>query len=321
MRVSAEIDQVVQTTQRSIQLGDYLILCKPRVVLLMILTSMVGMSLAPTHHFSWFIFLWGNIGIALLAGSAATVNHLMDRHIDRIMLRTKNRPIVQGKISTKNALIFSIILCALGLWVLVAFVNKLTAVLTLITLVGYAGIYTLFLKHKTPQNIVIGGLAGAAPPLLGWVAMTGHIDSGAIVLLLIIFVWTPPHFWALAIYRVDEYAKANVPMLPVTHGIAFTKVNIVLYTIALFAVTFLPFAIGMSGWIYFISTILLNARFLQWTMRLKKSDDPRVAFSVFRFSIVYLTVLFMALLLDHLILTAIPESSLNYTISTYNQSR
>lgn len=297
MRVSAEIEVVV--AQQSVRIRDYLVLCKPRVVLLMILTSIVGMCLAPKTHFSWGIFFWGNLGIALLAGSAAAINHLVDQHIDRVMHRTKNRPIVQGKISTKNALIFSAVLCAIGLWALITYVNGLTAVLTLITLVGYAGIYTLYLKHATPQNIVIGGLAGAAPPLLGWVAMTGHIDPGAIVLVLIIFLWTPPHFWALAIYRVDEYAKANVPMLPVTHGIAYTKLNIVLYTIALFAVTLLPFAIGMSGWIYLSAVILLNARFLQWSIRLMRCDDPRVGFSVFRFSIIYLMLLFVALLVDH----------------------
>lgn len=175
--------------------------------------------------------------------------------------------------------------------------------LTFLTLIGYAGIYTLFLKHKTPQNIVIGGIAGAAPPLLGWVAMTGHIDPGALLLMLIIFIWTPPHFWALAIYRVDEYAKANVPMLPVTHGIYFTKMNIVLYTILLFAITLLPFAINMSGWLYLISVILLNMRFLQWTIRLLYTNKPKIALSVFRFSIIYLMSLFVILLADHFIKT------------------
>ena len=209
-------------------------------------------------------------------------------------------------IFAKNAIIFAIILCIAGMFILFKFVNTLTAVLTFLTLVGYAGIYSLYLKHATPQNIVIGGLAGAAPPLLGWVAMTGHIDPGALVLfliifLLIIFVWTPPHFWALAIYRVDEYAKADVPMLPVTHGIAFTKLNIVLYTIILIAITLFPFAIGMSGWIYLIAAILLGARFLQWTIRLMRSDDPRIAMLVFRFSITYLMLLFVALIVDHFI--------------------
>ena len=280
------------------KLSAYLTLCKPRVVLLMILTSMVGMALAPVN-FSWVIFICGNIGIALMAGSAAAINHLVDRHIDRIMHRTQNRPIAQGIINTTGAIVFAVILCVAALFILIKYVNNLTALLTFITLIGYAGVYTLLLKHKTAQNIVIGGLAGAAPPLLGWVAMTGHVDPGAILLMLIIFVWTPPHFWALAIYRVDEYAKASVPMLPVTHGIRYTKINIVLYTILLCAITLLPFAIGMTGWIYFIAAIVLNMRFLQWVIRLMRTDEPRVALSVFRFSIIYLMLLFVALLVDH----------------------
>lgn len=280
---------------------DYITLCKPRVVMLMILTSMVGMCLATPDHFSWMIFFLGNIGIALVAGSAATVNHLVDCHIDRLMYRTQNRPIAQGTIKTKNAIIFATVLFIVGIFILIAYVNLLTAILTFLTLVGYAGIYSLYLKHATPQNIVIGGLAGAAPPLLGWVAMTGHIAPGAIILLLIIFVWTPSHFWALAIYRVDEYAKADVPMLPVTHGIRFTKINILLYTILLFAISLLPFAIGMSSWIYFIVAILLGTRFLQWTIRLLRTNNPQIAMQVFRFSITYLMILFVALIVDHFI--------------------
>lgn len=279
-------------------ISPYITLCKPRVVLLMILTSMIGMFLAPVS-FSWMIFIAGNIGITLMASSAATINHLMDRHIDRLMRRTEKRPLVQGTVSAKNAVIFAIILCVCGLFLLIYYVNALTASLTFLTLIGYAGIYTLFLKHKTPQNIVIGGLAGAAPPLLGWVAMTGHIDPGAILLMLIIFVWTPPHFWALAIHRVDEYAKASVPMLPVTHGIAFTKINIVLYTILLCAITLLPFAIGMSGWIYLVFSVLLNIYFLRITIKLLLSNNNTEAMPVFRYSIIYLMLLFVLLLLDH----------------------
>lgn len=286
--------------QKSVRLRDYIELCKPRVVLLMILTSMVGMFLTPAHVFSWVLFLWGNLGIGLVACGAAAFNHLMDQRIDRLMIRTQRRPIAQGKISTTQAILFAMALSILGTTVLVLYVNVLTALLTALTLMGYAVIYTLFLKYKTPQNIVIGGLAGAAPPLLGWVAMTGHVDPAAILLMLIIFVWTPPHFWALAIYRVDEYAKADVPMLPVTHGIALTKRHIVLYTAALFAVTLLPFVIGMSGWVYLVVVTLLNGRFLQWCVRFVKTDDPRVAFCVFKFSITYLMVLFLALLVDHL---------------------
>ena len=281
-------------------ISAYLTLCKPRVVLLMILTSMVGMVLAPAP-FSWLVFIMGNMGIALLACSAATINHLMDRHIDRLMHRTENRPIAQGMISATRAILFSLILCVLGLFILIHYVNDLTAFLTFLTLIGYAGIYTLFLKHKTAQNIVIGGLAGAAPPLLGWVAMTGHIDPGSILLMLIIFIWTPPHFWALAIHRVDEYAKASVPMLPVIHGVYFTKINIVLYTILLCAITLLPFAIHMTGWFYLVCVILINARFLQMTIKLLRANDNRLAMPVFYYSIVYLMVLFVVLLIDHFI--------------------
>lgn len=302
MRMSVDIHDANLVIQHSpARWQEYVVLCKPRVVLLMILTSMVGMCLSTAHHFSWFIFFVANAGIGLVACSAAAVNHIVDRHIDRMMHRTENRPLVRGSVSTKNAVIFACILCCAGMFILIAYVNWLTALLTFLTLLGYAGIYTLYLKHQTPQNIVIGGLAGAAPPLLGWVAMTGHIAPEAILLTLIIFIWTPPHFWALAIYRVDEYAKANVPMLPVTHGIAFTKKNIVLYTILLFAVTLLPFAIGMSGWVYFTVAVLLNVRFLQWVIRLMRTNEPRVAFVVFRYSITYLMVLFVVMVVDHFV--------------------
>ena len=278
-------------------MSDYITLCKPRVVLLMLLTSMVGMSLVPAHFFSWEIFFLGNIGIAFMACSAAVVNHLADQRIDRMMTRTKNRPMAQGKVSNFSAALFASVLGTAGFCVLFFFTNTLTAVLTSLALVGYAGVYTLFLKHRTPQNIVIGGLAGAAPPLLGWVAMTGHIDLGAIVLLLIIFIWTPPHFWALAIDRVDEYAKANVPMLPVTHGISSTKTHMVVYTVILCLISLLPFVIGLSGWIYLVGVVLLNARFLQLTIRLKKTNDPLLPKKAFRFSITYLMGLFVLLLM------------------------
>ena len=280
-------------------LSDYLTLCKPRVVMLMILTSIVGMCLAPVTVFSWKLFFLGNIGIAFMACSAAAVNHLVDRHIDRLMRRTEKRPIAQGAVTTKQAIIFATILCIIGLYILIAYVNTLTAILTFLTLIGYAGIYTFYLKHATPQNIVIGGLAGAAPPLLGWVAMTGHVGLGAIVLLLIIFVWTPPHFWALAIDRVEDYKKASVPMLPVTHGILHTKKNIFWYTIALSIVSLLPFFIGLSHWIYVISVVLLDARFIQLAWRLLQEKDSKWAMPTFRYSIVYLMLLFVALVVDH----------------------
>lgn len=300
MSVSISVNQAdLNTSNTKATLNDYLTLCKPRVVLLMILTSMVGMCLARPVDFSWMLFWLDNLGIALVASSAACVNHLVDRHIDRLMRRTKNRPIVQGKVNAKGAVVFASILFILGMAILFEFANTLTAVLTFCSLVGYAGIYTLYLKHATPQNIVIGGLAGAAPPLLGWVAMTGHVDAGAIALLLIIFVWTPPHFWALAIHRVDDYANADVPMLPVTHGIPFTKLNIVLYSILLCMVSLLPFLIGMSGWIYLSVAIVLGARFLQLAIRLKRaSDDSAIALQLFRYSISYLTILFIALVVD-----------------------
>lgn len=281
-------------------ISPYITLCKPRVVMLMILTSMVGMCLATTNaDFSWKLFILGNLGIALMACSAAAVNHLVDQHIDRLMKRTEKRPLAQGNLTEKNAIIFSLILGILGLFVLIFYVNNLTALLTFFTLIGYAVIYTVFLKHATPQNIVIGGIAGAAPPLLGWVAMTGHIGLGAFVLLLIIFVWTPPHFWALAIDRVEDYKKASVPMLPVTHGILHTKKNIFWYTIILSLVTLLPFVIGLSGWIYLIGVIILNLRFIQMAHRLLRASDNKLAMPTFHYSIIYLMTLFVFLLMDH----------------------
>ncbi len=277
----------------------YYELCKPRVVALMLLTAIVGMLLATEDLVPWRIFVFGIIGIALAASSGATFNHLADKRIDAIMHRTKARPIPSGQVSPRSAIIFASILGILGLILLVVFVNTLTAILAFITLVGYALIYTVFLKRATPQNIVIGGLAGAAPPLLGWTAVTGQLDYGGLLLVLIIFVWTPPHFWALAIYRREEYAKVNIPMLPVTHGVPFTKVSIILYTCLLTAATLLPFVIDMCGLIYLIGALLLDAGFLYWAIRLKMSDDERVAFKTFRYSIFYLMMLFIVLLVDH----------------------
>jgi len=281
-----------------VSLSNYITLCKPRVVMLMILTSMVGMSLVPTIDFSWEKFWWGNIGIALMACSAAVVNHLADQRIDRLMRRTQHRPIASYHISNVHAAIFSAVMGVSGFILLVIWVNTLTAFLTFCALIGYAVIYTLYLKYATAQNIVIGGLAGAAPPLLGWVAMTGHVDFDAIVLLLIIFVWTPPHFWALAIDRVDEYAKAGVPMLPVTRGIAYTKLHIVWYVAVLCAVSLLPFVVHLSGWIYLSIALMLNMRFLMLALQLHRSDNPLLPKKVFQFSIVYLMGLFLALLMD-----------------------
>lgn len=277
----------------------YYQLCKPRVVALMLITALVGMLLATPGMAPWTILIFGLSGIGLTAAAGAVVNHLIDHRIDALMRRTESRPIPSGKISAKKAGLFAALLATLGLGLLWVFINTLTTVLTFLSFFGYAFIYTLFLKRATPQNIVIGGIAGAAPPLLGWTAVTNHLDYGGLLLVLIIFVWTPPHFWALAIYRVEEYAKANIPMLPVTHGIAFTKLNILLYTCLLVAISLLPFVLAMSGWIYFVGALTLDAGFLYWTIRLKYSDDPKIAMETFRYSIIYLMLLFVLLLIDH----------------------
>ena len=277
----------------------YITLCKLRVVVLMMITTLVGMCLATHQMINWHVLLFGNLGIALAASSAAAINHVIDRDLDRKMKRTQRRPLVSGEISSKQAYVFAAALCCLGMFFLFVFVNRLTAVLTFMTLIGYALIYTVYLKHATSQNIVIGGLAGAAPPLLGWVAVTGHIDPQALLLVLVIFVWTPPHFWALAIYRVDDYAKANVPMLPNTHGIAYTKLSITLYTFLLIAVSILPYAVGMLHNLYLFGAILLNLVYLYYNMGLQFSSDVKWAINSFRFSIVYLFLLFIIMLLDH----------------------
>lgn len=278
---------------------DYVELCKPRVVLLMLLTVVVGMYLATPGWIDLSLISFTLIGVGLSAGSAAAINHLVDRHIDSIMARTKKRPVAHGRVSVTQALWFALIMGVFGLTILIFFVNKLTALLTFITLIGYAGVYTGYLKRATSQNIVIGGLAGAAPPLLGWTAVTNHLDPQALLLVLIIFTWTPPHFWALAIYRFEEYKHAQIPMLPVTHGIQFTKLNIYLYTILLLVVSVLPFTVGMSGWLYLAGALGLGFRFLFWARKLYRTEKPVVAMQTFRFSIVYLMLLFIFLLIDH----------------------
>lgn len=289
----------VTATSNHASMRDYLELCKPKVVLLMLLTAIVGMCLAVPGALPLSPLCFGLLGIALCAGSAAAVNHLVDRRIDAVMARTQKRPVAQGKIPPQKAILFAALLGALGMVTLYLFVNTLTAILTFITLIGYAFIYTGYLKRATPQNIVIGGLAGAAPPLLGWTAITNQIAAEPLLLVLIIFTWTPPHFWALAIYRHEDYRAVNIPMLPVTHGIEFTKLNIVLYTVLLVVVTILPFVIGMSGWVYLLGAIGLGVRFFQWSWRLYQSEQPRVAMWTFRYSIVYLMMLFGILLADH----------------------
>ncbi|RFA39644.1 protoheme IX farnesyltransferase [Alkalilimnicola ehrlichii] len=277
---------------------DYLELCKPGVVALMVFTAVVGMLLVDPQYIHWQPMLLACIGIALSAGSAAAINHLVDRQVDAQMARTRARPLPTGNIRTVEAVAFAIILGVAGLAVLFFWVNPLTALLTFLSLIGYAFIYTLYLKRATPQNIVIGGAAGAAPPVLGWTAMEGAINEYSLLLFLIIFVWTPPHFWALAIHRREEYAKVDIPMLPVTHGDRFTRLQILLYTVLLFLVTLLPYLTGMSGLIYLAGAMLFGALYIYYAIQLKVSDDPALPMQAFRFSITYLMGIFAALLLD-----------------------
>ena len=278
---------------------DYYEMCKPRVVMMMILTSLVGMFLAVPGMVPLDILIWGNIGIALVASAGAVVNHLIDHQVDTIMQRTIKRPIPQGKVSPTQALMFALAICMLGMAILMFMVNPLCAWLTLASFVGYAIIYTGFLKRATPQNIVIGGLSGAMPPLLGWSAVSGTIDPNALLLVLIIFAWTPPHFWPLAIHRKTDYAKTDIPMLPVTHGDSLTKLHTLLYTIIMCLVTVLPYLTGMSGSVYLVSAMLLGGGFMYYSLQLMFTDKPRAALTTFRYSIVYLIVLFIALLVDH----------------------
>lgn len=278
---------------------DYLELCKPRVVALMILTAIVGMFLAVPGMVPMRLLFFATMGIALTASSAAVINHLVDRHLDAVMRRTEKRPIVRGQVKPKQAILFALLLAVTGVAILCIYINALTAVLSVLTFIVYAFIYTLYLKHATPQNIVIGGIAGAAPPLLGWTAVTGSVDPNSLLLVLIIFTWTPPHFWALSIYRHKDYQSANVPMLPVTHGVQFTTLNIILYTILLLLSSVLPFVTGMSGLIYLVTALVMGGRFLYWGIRLYMTQDHRYAVKAFRFSIIYLAVIFIALLIDH----------------------
>ena len=293
MQVLTDVD-VMRASWR-----DYLELCKPRVVALMMLTVLVGMFLATPGWVSVETLVAGLLGIGLCAGSAAAVNHLLDKRIDAMMSRTQKRPMVRGRISVKKAIWFALVLGVVGLSVLSFFVNSLTACLTFMTLIGYAGVYTGYLKRATAQNIVIGGLAGAAPPLLGWTAVTNHLDPQVLLLVLIIFIWTPPHFWALAIYRFDDYRHAEIPMLPVIYGIQYTKLSILLYTILLVVVSVLPFLVGMSGWCYLLGALLLGMRFMYWAIMLYRNEDVKIAMRTFRFSIIYLMLLFVFLLVDH----------------------
>ena len=282
------------------QWRDFYELTKPRVVILIVFTAVVGMFLAVPAWPGTIPLLFGTLGIGLAASGAAVFNHILDARIDIHMLRTRGRPLPQGRVSERAALRFASSLCAISMMFLWFLVNPLTAVLTFLSLIGYAVVYTVYLKRATPQNIVIGGAAGAAPPLLGWTAVTGEIHSSAMLLFLIIFVWTPPHFWALAIARKEEYAKVNIPMLPVTHGEAYTRITILLYTILLVLVTVIPYVTGMSGVIYLAAAITLGAMFLLHAVQMMRyPDELDRAMRTFRFSINYLGLLFGALLLDH----------------------
>lgn len=288
-----------EVTSIAVSWRDYLELCKPNVVALMILTSVIGMLLSTEEAVPWLVLIFGNLGIALCAGSAAAVNHIVDRHVDDKMARTLNRPLAQGRLTPKQAVIFSLATGASGMAILLIFTNVLTAWLTLASLVGYAFIYTMFLKRATPQNIVIGGLAGAAPPLLGWTAVTGEVHYNALLLVLIIFAWTPPHFWALAVHRKEEYAKAKIPMLPVTHGETYTKINILLYTLLLIVVTTMPYLTGMFGWLYLMGSLILGIGFLYWAIVMLRSKGGNSGMKTFQYSIIYLMVLFAIMLVDH----------------------
>ncbi|TLY60195.1 MAG: protoheme IX farnesyltransferase [Gammaproteobacteria bacterium] len=281
---------------------DYLELTKPRVVALVTFTALVGTLLASAGMPPLEPLVFGNLGIALAAASAAALNQVLDRRIDAQMARTRARPLPSGRLSERHALVFAASLGVSAMAILALLVNLLTAALTFLTLIGYAVIYTLWLKRATPQNIVIGGLAGAAPPVLGWAAVSDSIDPNALLLSLIIFVWTPPHFWSLAIARRDDYARAGIPMLPVTHGVAYTRLQVLLYTVLLVVVTLMPFLTRMSGLLYLAAALLLNAEFLYYALALKVTAREELPLRVFRFSVTYLMWLFAALLVDHYML-------------------
>lgn len=283
---------------------DFLELTKPRVVALMLITAIIGMCMAVPGFVPWQPLVLGNLGIALCAGAAAAINHVVDERIDQKMSRTTNRPVAQGRVSQTEAVLFAFILSLGGALLLALTINVLTAVLTVASLVGYAFIYTMFLKRATPQNIVIGGLAGAAPPLLGWTAVTGEVHPHGLLLVLIIFAWTPPHFWALAIHRKEEYASVGIPMLPVTHGNRFTALHILLYTLLMFVITLLPYATFLSGWIYLSAAVVLGLIFLYWSIEILRDKNPKAPMETFKYSINYLLLLFVAMLADHWILGA-----------------
>ncbi|MEE8057788.1 MAG: heme o synthase [Pseudomonadales bacterium] len=278
--------------------GDYYELTKPNVVYLMLLTSVVGMFMSTPGIVPLDILIYGNVGIGLCSACGAVINHMVDQRIDIMMARTRNRPVAQGRISQRQAGVWAAMLGLVGMAMLLVMVNQLTAWLTFFSLVGYAGIYSLWLKRATPQNIVIGGLPGAIPPLLGWTAVTNEIHGHALLLVLIVFAWTPPHFWALAIKRKDDYAKAEIPMLPVTHGVQYTALHILLYTLVLIAASLLPFATGMSGPLYLAGAVVLGLIQLYWAIEIMRGN-PRAPMKTFKYSIIYLMAIYMLMLADH----------------------
>ena len=279
--------------------NDYLELCKPKVVALIVFTAVVGMFLSVPGMVPLDALVFGTLGIGLAAASAAAINHVIDERVDAEMKRTASRPLPAGHLQSGQALVFALLLGCLAMAVLILLVNPLTALLTFISLIGYAVIYTMYLKRATPQNIVIGGAAGAAPPVLGWTAVTDSVDPHALLLFLIIFAWTPPHFWALAIYRRKDYAKVNIPMLPVTHGVEFARLHILLYTVVLVVVTLLPFVTRMSGLFYLGGAVVLGAGFLYYAVKLRQGANEQIAMQTFSYSIIYLMALFTFLLVDH----------------------
>jgi len=298
------MNQQVMRIAKARRMSDYYELTKPKVVALIVFTAVVGMFLATPGMVPLDILFFGTLGIGLAAAGAAAINHVLDRRVDAQMQRTQHRPLPTGQLSEMEALSFAFLLAISSMLILVVWINPLTAILTFFTLIGYAVVYTVFLKRATPQNIVIGGAAGAAPPVLGWAAVTNTIDPNALLLFLIVFTWTPPHFWALAIARKDEYAKANIPMLPVTHGVEFTRLQILLYTILLVIVSVLPFLTRMSGLLYLFGALALGAGFLYYAISLKTSSRPDLPMKTFGYSITYLFALFSFLLVDHYLLPA-----------------
>ncbi len=281
------------------QMRAFLALTKPRVVSLIVFTAVIGMFLATPGMVAPQLLLAGTLGIAFVAGAAAAVNCLVEHKLDAVMKRTRSRPLPRGELTAFQTVVFAGALGGLGLWILFHFVNTLTMWLTVATFIGYAVVYTVLLKPATPQNIVIGGASGAMPPVLGWAAVTGEVSIEAMLLFLIIFAWTPPHFWSLALYRTEEYAKAGIPMLPVTHGKAYTRLQVLLYTLILFAASLLPFVIRMSGWLYLAAALILGGIFIAYAVGICRAYSDALAQKAFRYSILYLAFLFAALLVDH----------------------